>query len=112
MKKNRKCICCNTQYSYCPNCGGTDKLKPSWYSEFCSEECKDVWDTATKYNMQLIDKREAQFALEKYDLSNKSKYVDCVQRDLANIFAADQKSKAAPAVAKQHKTHEVVSENE
>ena len=59
-KKSRTCICCSTQYEYCPTCGGQDKLKPTWYSEFCSPECKDLWTTATKYNINMLSKKEAQ----------------------------------------------------
>lgn len=106
MKKNRTCICCETQYSYCPNCGGTDRLKPSWYSEFCSEECKDIWDAATRYNMQLMSKQEAKSALSKYDLADVSKYVACVQRDLANILV-EPAQKSQP---KAPKSHEVVKQ--
>lgn len=104
MKKNRTCICCGTKYTYCPDCGGADRMKPFWYAEFCSEECKDIWDVATRYNMQIMNKKEAQSALGKYDLSDKSKFVDCVQRDLAAIFAED-----APKVQPKAKT-EVVKE--
>lgn len=109
MKKNRKCICCETQYSYCPNCGGIDRLKPYWYSEFCSEECKDIWDIATRYNMQLMSKQEAKSALGKYDLSDTSKYVECVQRDITNIFADEKPA----SKAEKAKSCEVVKqENE
>ena len=106
MIKNRTCICCSARYSYCPDCGGADHLKPYWYSEFCSEECKDIWDIATRYNMQLMSKQEAKSALGKYDLSDTSKYVECVQRDITNIFA-DEKPVSK---AKKAKTREVVKQ--
>lgn len=116
MKKNRKCICCSKQYSYCPNCGGTDRLKPYWYSEFCSEECKGVWDIATRYNMQLISKQEAKTVLSKYDLVDISKYVACVQRDLENIYKEEPTAKRGKRVEinpVDEAAHEVVTkENE
>lgn len=108
MRKNRKCICCETQYTYCPDCGGPDKLKPTWYAEFCSEDCKELWLTATKYNMQLITKDEAAKIISDLTLKDKSEYVDCVQRDLTNILSATPKTKASKAI----KSHEVVLEEE
>lgn len=105
-RKNRQCTCCNTQYSYCPDCGGADRLKESWYSEFCCVECKDLWLTAIKYNMQLLTKEEAAKIISNLSLKDKSEYVDCVQRDLENILEP-KKSKATKS-----KSHEVVNKTE
>lgn len=41
MVNNRTCFLCGKKYSYCPTCS-KDKLKPTWYAMFCSEECHDV----------------------------------------------------------------------
>jgi len=117
MKKNRKCICCNTQYTYCPDCGGADRLKESWYSEFCSSECKDLWLTATKFNMQLVTKQEAAKIISDLNLKDKSEYVSCVQRDLKNILAEEPKPKrtktaAKEPVVKETESHEVVNKTE
>ena len=108
-KKDRKCYLCGEKYQYCPTCGN-DRLKPTWMAEFHSEDCKSIFDICTRYNMQLMTKEEAQEALSACDLSKKESFKDYVQRDLANIFAEDQKSKAAPAVSKTAKTHEVVKQ--
>ena len=119
MKRNRKCICCNTQYSYCPDCGGSDRLKESWYSEFCSSECKDLWTTATKFNMQFLTKQEAAEIILDLNIKDKSKYVPCVQRDLENIFAEEPKTKRGKRAeagiideAANTEAHEVVNKTE
>lgn len=109
MRKNRKCICCSTEYSYCPNCGGPDKLKPSWYSEFCSEDCKDLWMTATKFNMGMVEKKDAKEIISALSLKDKSEYAKCVQTDLDNIFKDEEK---VPTKAKKSKSHEVVIKKE
>lgn len=110
MRKNRKCICCSIEYSYCPNCGGTDRLKPSWYSEFCSEDCKELWMTATKFNMGMIEKKDAKDIILALSLKDKSEYVKCVQTDLDNILKDEEK---VPTKAKKPKSHVVVKkENE
>ena len=108
-RKNRKCLCCNVDYHYCPTCS-QDRMKPSWMAEFHSENCKNIWDIATRFNMQLLTKEEAMAAMEKCDLSNKDNFKDCVKRDLENIFEKDEKPASK---AKKAKSHEVVKqENE
>lgn len=93
MRKNRQCICCSTEYFYCPDCNGADRLKESWYSEFCSIDCKDLWLTATKFNMGMIEKKDAKDIISALNLKDKSEYVKCVQHDLENIFAIDEEPK-------------------
>lgn len=90
---NKKCICCSTRYSYCPSCSRVDALKPSWNSEFCGETCKDLWYTATKFNMNKLTKSEAKSIISELDLKPIDKYVACVQRDLKNIMTEDKKPK-------------------
>lgn len=119
MRKNRKCICCSSEYAYCPDCNGSDKLKPSWYSEFCSEGCKDLWMIATKFNMGVVEKRDAKDMISVLDLKDRSKYVVCVQRDLEVIFAEEPKKRGLRAktpiideqpVAIEPESHEVVKQ--
>ena len=87
-RRDRQCLCCGTKYSYCPTCG-PDKLKPTWMTEFCSESCKELFETATKYNLKKLTKSEAKNIIEKLELKEKSAYVDCVQKDLENILAEE-----------------------
>ena len=107
-RKNRKCLCCNVDYHYCPTCS-QDRMKPSWMSEFHDENCKNIFDICTRFNMELMSKEDAQKALSACDLSNKENFKYYVQRDITNIFAD---KKPASKVAKS-KSHEVVKqENE
>lgn len=99
-KRDRNCYLCNEHYEYCPNCS-QDRMKPSWMSAFHSENCKNIFDICTRFNMQLMSKAEAQDALCACDLSNKENFKSYVQHDLENIFAEDPKA-----------THEVVNKKE
>lgn len=90
---NRTCLCCGTRYSYCPSCSGADRLKPSWYAEFCSTACKDLWLTCTRFNMKKLTKAEAQSIISTLPLKQTSEYAQCVQRDLENIFQEEPKPK-------------------
>ena len=97
-RRNRECYLCGKDYQYCPTCS-QDKMKPAWMSEFHSENCKNIFDICTRFNMQLMSKIEAQDALNACDLSNKENFKSYVQRDLENIFKVD----AVPAPAEEPK---------
>ena len=91
MAKDRKCRCCGTTYSYCPSCSNADKLKPTWYTDYCSEECMTLWTTAVKVNMNMLTKEEAKDIIDTLELKDKSVYKECIQRDLKNILEEDVK---------------------
>lgn len=115
-KRTRKCYLCGEKYSYCPTCSN-DRMKPAWMAEFHSENCKNIFDICTRYNMQLLTKEEAKAAIEKCDLSNKANFKDYVKRDLAAILAEEPKLKRTKAIAKElvvkeTKSHEVVNKTE
>ena len=109
-KKNRTCLCCNTTYSYCPTCGTQDRLKPTWMTEFCSEECKNLWETATKYYMNLISKEKAKEIISGLSLKPHTEYVECVQRDLKNILKEEPKKEEKQFKMSKQKSHAVVEE--
>lgn len=88
-KRNRTCLTCGTKYSYCPTCS-VDKAKPTWMTEFCNEVCKELFGTATRYNMQVLTKSEAKEIIENLELKEKSEYVDFIQKDLENILGEEK----------------------
>lgn len=90
-RRNRECYLCGKDYQYCPTCS-QDKMKPAYMSEFHSGNCKNIFDICTRFNMKLMSKTDAQDALNACDLSNKANFKSYVQRDLENIFAADEVS--------------------
>lgn len=94
MVNNRTCLACGTKFSFCPSCSRRDALLPAWHATFCCEECKTLWETATKYNLKKLTKEEAMQILSALNLKDKSEYVACIQRDLNNIFKEDAKPKA------------------
>ena len=91
-RRTRECYLCGEKYSYCPTCS-QDKMKPSWMAEFHSENCKNIFDIATRFNLQLLTKEEAKSAMEQCDLSNKENFKSYVQQDLENIFKEEPKLK-------------------
>ena len=126
-KKNRECHTCGEKYSYCPNC---NRNEPSWMAEFHDENCKNIFQICTQYNVGLLTKEQAKESLNACDLSNKENFTECIQRDFENIFAEDKLTILVDAEIKEmkndevvvevypsnrkakHKSHEVVKENE
>lgn len=84
--KYKNCSCCGTKYEFCPTCGN-GKFLPSWMTEFCSESCKSLWETATKFNLGIITKEVAQKELASLDLKPVETYTEMLQKDINNITA-------------------------
>ena len=87
-KRDRKCYLCGEKYKYCPTCSD-DRMKPAFMSEFHSENCKNIFEICTNFNMGLMSKPEAKTALDKCDLANKENFKSYVQRDIDVIFEED-----------------------
>ena len=107
-RKTRECYLCGEKYNYCPTCS-QDRMKPAWMAEFHDENCKNIFDICTRFNMQLMSKTEARTALSNCDLSQKANFKDYVQRDITNIFADE---KPASKAAKAKSCEVVKQENE
>ena len=109
-RRDRKCYLCGEGYKYCPTCS-QDRMKPSWMAKFHEENCKNIFNICTKFNLGMITKKEAQQALSVCNLSDKANFKPYVQQDLVNIFAEDPKPVVKPVA--RPKTHEgVKQENE
>ena len=91
-RRGRECYLCGTKYKYCPTCS-QDKTKPAWMATFHDENCKNIFEICTNFNLKIIDKVEAQAAISACDLTNKDNFKSYVQNDLENIFAEEPKQK-------------------
>ena len=110
-KRDRKCYLCGEAYKYCPTCSD-DRMKPAFMAEFHSENCKNIFEICTRFNMNNMSKSEAKAALEQCDLSNKANFKSFVQRDLENIYKeepAPKRSKKAEIPVIEHEV--VIQEN-
>ncbi len=90
-KKNRECLTCGTQYSYCPSC---NRNEPYWMAEFHAENCKNIFQICAQYNVGSLTKENAQEALKSCDIANKANFKECIQRDFENIFFEEPKKKS------------------
>lgn len=98
---NKKCLCCGTRFSYCPDCSRADALKPSWASEFCSETCMTLWTTLTKFGMNYLTKSEAKTIISDLDLKPIDVYAECVKRDYTKVMAEEKKPKRGKRIEVQ-----------
>ena len=89
-KRDRKCYLCGVSYKYCPTCS-QDRMKPSYMTEFHNENCKNIFDICTRFNMELMSKSDAKNALEQCDLTNKENFKSYIKRDLETIFTEKPK---------------------
>lgn len=67
MSKIKTCIVCGKKYEYCGHCdkGGQENR---WKSNYCSENCRDIFDIVSKYVNHHIQIEEAKQELLKKDL--------------------------------------------
>lgn len=84
-KNNRKCICCQKEYTFCPNCGDFDNL-PRWMSIFHDENCKKIFNTITEYYNKNLTKEQAKETLNKCDLSNKDTFKETIKKAIEEIY--------------------------
>ena len=90
-KNNRTCKVCNEEYYFCPTCSrvpATEKYK----TMFCSKNCRDIFDTLSRYTIKSIDKHETKEILSSLDLSNQSKFSDKIKANVESIMGTNKKS--------------------
>lgn len=84
----RTCVLCKQNYSYCPVCNPEDRLKPTWYFCYCSDNCHDIDNIASAYEDRRITDIEAKAKLEKLDLSRKEYFGESYKNSIASIMKA------------------------
>ena len=103
MSKNdlRMCCVCHKEYPFCL-CNPEDRLKPTWYFAYCSENCKDIYNVTSAFEDGRMTDIEAKEKLEKLDLSEKDDFGESYQKSIASIMKAK-----AQVIKKENKKTEV-----
>lgn len=93
MSKNdlRMCCVCHKEYTFCPVCNPEDRLKPTWYFAYCSENCKDIYDVTSSFEDGRLSDIDAIARLEKLNLSEKDSFGESYQKSIASIMKAKSK---------------------
>ena len=105
MNKNnlRMCCVCHKEYPFCL-CNPEDRLKPTWYFAYCSENCKDIYNVTSAFEDGRMTDIEAKAKLEKLDLSRKEYFGESYKNSIASIMKAK-----AQVIKKENKKTEVKS---
>ena len=85
MAKQRKCFCCETLYTFCPNCSGAKNV-PEWKTEFDEESCKEIFNAVSGYNMKIIPAKDVMAVLKKYNITDTSKYKKSIKNKLDEVI--------------------------
>ena len=88
VRNNKTCILCGNKYSYCSGCAEFDHL-PRWMECYCSENCKDIFNILSSYNMNHKTKEEAKALLEKCDLTMTDTYSE-FNKNCINSIMSDE----------------------
>ena len=67
-KTNKVCYFCGKKYYYCPTCRD-DIKKPSWYTMWCSEQCKNLDNIVAAHRSDKITTEEAKKRIEKLNIN-------------------------------------------
>lgn len=89
MPAPRKCIVDATSYEYCPRCGHKTESTETWRSNFCSENCRDIYNTVNAYTHKKITVGQAKSQLDKCDLIKLPEYADAFKLAIVDIMAND-----------------------
>ena len=90
LRNNKTCILCGKVYTFCNRCEEFDHL-PRWMAIYCSDNCKEIFVTATNYKAGEITKEKAYERLSKCDLSDKNKFHQSVIDILDEILSTEEK---------------------
>ena len=89
MAKERKCLCCGKTYEYCPNCG---KASSPWKIDFDTEECRDIFNIISAYNMGIAKEKNVLAIIEKYSVTDFMKYKDSINAKLQEMFSKNNRN--------------------
>lgn len=103
VKNNKKCILCGKVYSYCNSCSEFDHL-PRWMECYCSENCKEIFNALSAYNMKtrpvesiIATLKASNLEIEKYHEANQRYIKEILEKDAA--APAEPVAESAPQEA-------------
>ena len=84
-RKNKTCITCGENYTFCTGCSEFDHL-PRWMAMYHNENCKELFDITTGYLCGHISADEAKERYEKCDLSYKENLREKIQKSIDELL--------------------------
>ena len=84
MKKIRKCYTCGAEYDYCPGCANSSG-GPEWKLLWDKEECKDIFEALSAYNLDLATADDVADVLDAYEVKSYDGFKDNIKAELQKI---------------------------
>ena len=88
----RTCYTCGSKYEYCTRCAKYAS-QPKWRWMWDTEECKDLYDVVSGYKMGVSSKDDVQHIIEKYNITDFSKYTESIANVLNELCGSVKKNK-------------------
>lgn len=85
MAKERQCIACLNTYKYCPTCGEFAKY-PTWMTEYDTEECKEVFNAISGFNMGIKKAEDVKNVIDKFGITDFNKFKPTIASKLNELF--------------------------
>lgn len=114
-RSNRQCYLCQVKYEYCPDCGRHD---PAYMKTFCSTNCRDIFQTLSRYGVGLINAEECKEYLGMLDLSKKDSYKESTINAINKVYATSESvekvvdEQSVETVIEEQPVKEVVEESD
>lgn len=89
MSKIKTCIVCGKKYEYCGHCDRSSVYQ-SWRSNYCSENCREVFKVCSDYVGNVINQKDAKAKLVKLDTSM-SNIAKAINQNIKDIMAYKDK---------------------
>lgn len=68
----RKCLACGKEYDFCPRCEAAKETP--WMITFDRNECKEIFNVVSGYNMGISTLNDVKTVLDKYNIADVSVY--------------------------------------
>lgn len=106
MAKERICITCGKSYKYCPNCREFSTY-PLWMTEYDTEECKEIFNIVSAYNMNLVKADDVKAVVKKYNITDFKKFKKSIADKLNEIYGKKSEEVKPIPVEEPKKEEEV-----
>lgn len=85
MANNRTCICCGKSFYYCTSCNASSR-NTGISMNYDTHECAELVNAISGYSMKMWDKSKIKEVLNKYNVTDYSKYKQSIQDKLNELF--------------------------
>lgn len=85
MANIRECYCCSSKYEYCTRCEQYAN-QPKWRFMYDEESCKELFNAVSGYKMGVAKKENIKAVLDKYSITDYSKYKDSIKELLNELY--------------------------